>query len=170
MRIVFFVFGLDLEITPSDSTFHYYSLIAFHCFFPSEHLKVFANISREVSLFVLILFVPWSHNHTFSKTELVFSIFRSNIKIYDFLNLASLSSKIRRNLSYKAAVIFKILWDYLMFYQIFLSPQMKRCAAITYKYSIRELLHELPNDLRLSKWRILVNEEIIGNCLSFIEW
>ena len=155
-----FVFGLDLEITPSDS-------IAFHCFFPSEHLKVFTNISWEVSLFVLFLFVPWSHDYTFSKTELVFSVFKSNIKKYDFLNLASLSSKIRRNLSYKAAVIFIIFWDCLMFYQIFLSPQMKRCATITYKYSIHEFLHELPNDLRL---RILVNEEIIGNYLNFIEW
>ena len=28
---------------------------------------------------------------------------------------------------------------------------MKRCAIITYKHSIYELPHELPNDLRLSK-------------------
>ena len=41
-----------------------------------------------------------------------------------------------------------------MFYQIFLSPQMKRCAIITYKHGIYELPHELPNDLRL---RILGN-------------
>ena len=38
-----------------------------------------------------------------------------------------------------------------MFYQIFLSPQVKRCAIITYKHSIYELPHELPNDLRLRK-------------------
>ena len=37
-----------------------------------------------------------------------------------------------------------------MFYQIFLSPQVKRCAIITYKHGIHELLHELPNDLRLN--------------------
>ena len=36
-----------------------------------------------------------------------------------------------------------------MFYQIFLSPQVKQCAIITYKHDIQELLHELPNDLRL---------------------
>ena len=36
-----------------------------------------------------------------------------------------------------------------MFYQIFLSPQVKRCAIITYKHGIYELPHELPNDLRL---------------------
>ena len=38
-----------------------------------------------------------------------------------------------------------------MFYQIFLSPQVKRCAIITYKRKIYQLPHELPNDLRLRK-------------------
>ena len=36
-----------------------------------------------------------------------------------------------------------------MFYQIFLSPQMKRCAIITYKHGICELPHKLPNNIRL---------------------
>ena len=36
-----------------------------------------------------------------------------------------------------------------MFYQIFLSPQVKRCAIVTYKHGIYELPQELPNDLRL---------------------
>ena len=36
-----------------------------------------------------------------------------------------------------------------MFYQIFLSPQVKRCAIITYKYGTCYLPNELPNDLRL---------------------
>ena len=34
-----------------------------------------------------------------------------------------------------------------MFYQSFLSPQVKRCAFITYKDGIYELPHELRNDL-----------------------
>ena len=38
-----------------------------------------------------------------------------------------------------------------MFYQIFLSPQVKRRAIITYKHGIYKLPHELPNDLRLKK-------------------
>ena len=42
----------------------------------------------------------------------------------------------------------------MMFYQTFLSPQMKQGAIITYKHSIYELPHELPNGLRL---RILGN-------------
>ena len=37
-----------------------------------------------------------------------------------------------------------------MFYENFLSPLMKRCAIITYKHGIGELLHELPNELRLT--------------------
>ena len=39
----------------------------------------------------------------------------------------------------------------MIFYQIFLSPQVKRCAIITYKHGIYELPQELPNDLRLRK-------------------
>ena len=38
-----------------------------------------------------------------------------------------------------------------MFYQIFLSPQLKRCAIITYKHDIYELRHKLVNDLRLNE-------------------
>ena len=36
-----------------------------------------------------------------------------------------------------------------MFYQIFLSPQVKGCTIITYKHGTYELPHELPNNLRL---------------------
>ena len=38
-----------------------------------------------------------------------------------------------------------------MFYQIFLSPQMKRGAIITYKHGMYELPDEFANDLRLRK-------------------
>ena len=44
---------------------------------------------------------------------------------------------------------FIIFWDFLTFYQIFLSPQVKRWEIITYKHGIYKLPHELPNDLRL---------------------
>ena len=40
-----------------------------------------------------------------------------------------------------------------MFYQIFLSPQVKRWVIITYKHGIYELPHVLPNDLRLKEIR-----------------
>ena len=53
-----------------------------------------------------------------------------------------------------------------MFYQNFVSAQVKRCAIITYKHGIYELPYELLNDLRLG---ILGYQEILGKCLNFIE-
>ena len=49
---------------------------------------------------------------------------------------------------------FIIFWNFSMFYQTFLSPQLKRCAIITYKHGMYELPHQLLNDLKL---RILGN-------------
>ena len=46
-----------------------------------------------------------------------------------------------------------------MFYQIFLSPQVKRCTIITYKHGIDVLPHELPNDLRLITHEIRIHQE-----------
>ena len=40
-----------------------------------------------------------------------------------------------------------------MFYQIFLSPQVKGNVIISNKHSTYELSRELPNDLRLRKGR-----------------
>ena len=54
-----------------------------------------------------------------------------------------------------------------MFYPIFHSPQVKRCAIITYKHDMYELPHELLNDVRL---RILVNYKIPGKYQNLIEW
>ena len=51
-------------------------------------------------------------------------------------------------------MLFLIFRDFSMFYQIFLSLQVKRCAIITYEHGIYELLHGLLNNLRL---RILGN-------------
>ena len=42
-----------------------------------------------------------------------------------------------------------ILWDFLMLYQIFLLPQVKRSAIISHKQGVYEVPQELPNDLRL---------------------
>ena len=54
-----------------------------------------------------------------------------------------------------------------MSYQIFLPPQVKLCAIITYKHGIYELPHGLPDNLRLG---ILGHLEISGKCLNFTEW
>ena len=47
-------------------------------------------------------------------------------------------------------IIFLIISDSLMFQQVFLQPQVKRCAVVAYKHGIYELVHELPNHLRLN--------------------
>ena len=41
-----------------------------------------------------------------------------------------------------------MFWDFLMFYQIFLSPEVKWIVIISNKNGIYELPHELPNNLR----------------------
>ena len=53
-----------------------------------------------------------------------------------------------------------------MIYHTFLSPNVKRCANITYKHGIYELPHELLKNLR---FRILGTQEISGMCLNFKE-
>ena len=45
-------------------------------------------------------------------------------------------------------------YNILRLFEIFLSPQVKQWAIITYKHGIYELSHELQNDFRL---RILGN-------------
>ena len=42
-------------------------------------------------------------------------------------------------------------FETMMFYQIFLSPQVKRCTIITYKHGIYELLRILGNIRKVSK-------------------
>ena len=59
-----------------------------------------------------------------------------------------------------------ILWDFLMFYQIFFSPQIKRRAIVSNKQGVYELLHELPDDLKL---RILGSEEKSGESPNLLE-
>ena len=51
-----------------------------------------------------------------------------------------------KNLS--STTISIIFLNFLMFYQIFLSSQVKQSAIITYKHSIYKLTHELPEQLK----------------------
>ena len=59
-----------------------------------------------------------------------------------------------------------ILWDFLMFYQIFLSPQVKQSAIVSNKQGVYELPHELPNDLRL---RLIGNTKKSGKSRKSLE-
>ena len=59
-----------------------------------------------------------------------------------------------------------ILWDFLMFYQIFLSPQVKQSAIVSNKQGVYELPHEFPNDLRL---RLIGNTKKSGKSRKSLE-
>ena len=63
-------------------------------------------------------------------------------------------------------IILIIFRGFLIFYQTLLSPQVKRCAIISYKHDIYESPHELLNNLRR---RILENKEISGKCVNLID-
>ena len=69
-------------------------------------------------------------------------------------------SKISHPPSLRATMSF-IFWVFLMFYQIFLSAQVKRCAIITYKHGINELPHKLPNELDLGSLKIRKYQETV---------
>ena len=62
-----------------------------------------------------------------------------------------------------------ILWDFLMFYQTFLSPQAKRSTIISNKQGVYELPHELLNDLRL-RHKELGNNEKSTKSADALEW
>ena len=53
-------------------------------------------------------------------------------------------------------------WDFLIVYQIFFSPQVKRSVIISNKHAI----YELPNNVGL---RILENYERSGKSQNFME-
>ena len=52
------------------------------------------------------------------------------------------------SVSYVSTIMVLIFWDFLMFDQIFFSPQIKRSVIIGNKHGLYELPHELQNDLR----------------------
>ena len=66
-----------------------------------------------------------------------------------------------------------------MFYQIFISSQVKQCTIITYKYGIYKLTYKLPNYLNGRAFvatqeekrpRIPGNHDTLGKYLEPIEW
>ena len=77
----------------------------------------------------------------------------------------------------KYTIIFKIFWEFLMFYQIFLSPQVKQWTIISCKHGIYFGIHGI-NDLRLKDLRILGNickvsklHKMIAQCpVSLRKW
>ena len=89
-----------------------------------------------------------------------------NSNLYDIFWILELLIGIWKAKKALHTIIFIIFWDFLKFYQIYISPKVKQCVAITYKHGTSELLHKLVNNVRL---RFLVNWEILGECLNLIE-
>ena len=54
--------------------------------------------------------------------------------------------------TYESTTAVIIIWQFLMFYQILLSLQVKQSKITSNKYGIWDLPHELPNDFRLRKY------------------
>ena len=65
-----------------------------------------------------------------------------------------------------ATIMEILLWNFLMFYQILLSPQVKRSVIISNKQGVYKLVHKLLNNLRLS---ILGNKEKPGKSQNLLE-
>ena len=72
----------------------------------------------------------------------------------------------RRYCINRPAITFITICDFLMFYQIFLLPQVKRSVIINNERGLFQLAQELPNDLRL---RIFGNQEKSGKSQNSIE-
>ena len=70
-----------------------------------------------------------------------------------------------KNKNLVATIIFIIFLEFLMFYQIFLSPQVKRCVIITCKH-VMYVSCMLPNNLRLKK--VSKIHRMIPQCAVFL--
>ena len=125
----------------------------FYSFDNKYFLKpVWSVTLRKIIFFVLIFsrkhqlrikdLCHYAQHHNKYVPNLTLAGFVLVVQWYLLLYLSTISSTIS----------FIIFWDFSMFYQIVLSPKVKRWAIVTYKHGIYELLHELPNDLRLKKF------------------
>ena len=54
-----------------------------------------------------------------------------------------------------------------MFYEIFFSPQVKRCATVTYEHGIYELLDDLPNNSRIRLKKLQIHNHFHNTLRSF---
>ena len=90
--------------------------------------------------------------HTANISKYVDYLLQHIVKeIPSYVRRTKFYQKIRDSKRYNSrepSTIIFIFWDSLMFYQMFLLPQVKRFAIITNKYGI----YELHNDLRLRKY------------------
>ena len=129
----------DLVIMDKNMTKHIHLVwyLSQHC--PTCHIRPH-RIHRKPKMFVDVCF------------RFVNTVFPLSFSL--FHNLLNFHRCLHCSLNCFTTTIVIISWEFLMFYQIFLLPQVKRSLIISNKTGIYELPHELPNDLTL---RILGN-------------
>ena len=99
------------------------------------------------ALVEFLLFITYLNYFSKSKSATFILLLFSNIYVFAFFDVSTM--------------LVIIFWDFLMFYEMLMSPQVKRIMIIRYK-----LPHELSNDLRL---RILGYTEISTRSQNFEE-
>ena len=57
------------------------------------------------------------------------------------MTIGAVNRDIKKQKKIVHTIIFIIIWDLAMFYQIFISPQVQRYTIITYKHGIYKLPH-----------------------------
>ena len=126
---------------------YFFICLLTYLFYLTRYLQSIKRIVHRLHAFLIkqrFVFHSTSICLTFHKLNfkscLVFLIHISIIIVRHFFYLPYLRLCVRPTIS------FIIFYDFSMFCQIFLSPQVKRWAILTYKHCIYELPHELPKE------------------------
>ena len=74
----------------------------------------------------------------------VFNLEHSNALVFCHIieyafEIIFIITRLTKTIYYVTTIIFIIFWDFLMFYQLFSSPQVKRCTIITCRHGIYTL-------------------------------
>ena len=102
----------------------------------TKDFEIFLPISR------VFFNLKWDRNKLFPPEAEWTSSFTRGQMTWDF------KQRLKPSLpepSFPSTILVIIFWDFLMLYQVFFSPQVKRIVIICNKHGIYELLQELPN-------------------------
>ena len=154
-------------------------------FFPSKAFGQITKISRNQYYALFLFFISIIYTFiTYGRLGLGLGYTRKHTDIYIYIYILYIIYYIQKHCYiyicilyniyiyyiqiyiYICSIVVIIFRDFLMFYQIFYSPQVKQSMIISNNHGIYKLLQELLSDLSV---RILRNQEIPGKSLNFIE-
>ena len=130
----------------------------------SYHLYKWKNVKNTHGGMLLFIKLQTSA-YNFTKSNTPPWVFFTFFKLYKCYEIAQ-TSHTTINPSPIILQSWSLFWDFLILYEIVLSPQVKEGVIISNKYGIYKLSHKLSNNLRL---RILGNWEKSGNFQNFKE-